>query len=207
MTDRFIDRAYKSSGNAQMRALYDEWASQYDEDLTGQSYQTPLRVADTLGDWLTDKDAPVLDYGCGTGLSGAALAAAGFTRIDGADLSQNMLARAREKGVYQRLFEIDPDQDLPFRPGTYAAITAVGVISAGAAPGAVYDALVQCLAPGAVFVLSLNDQSLKMDAYAGRLSASVDAGLVRILSENYGPHVSKHGANSGATIYVLERLD
>ena len=70
-----------------MRALYDDWAAGYDADLEDSAYKTPGRVAEALSAALADKQAPVLDFACGTGLSGVALADAGFKVIDGADIS------------------------------------------------------------------------------------------------------------------------
>lgn len=207
MAESFIYRAYRSSGHAEMKSLYDEWADQYDQDLADKSYQTPRRVADMLTRWLPNRSAPILDYGCGTGLSGAALVEAGYTRIDGADLSPRMLALAGQKSLYGQLFQIDIAEPLSFDPRAYRAIVAVGVISVGGAPGAVFDTLVDSLTPGARLVFSMNDQSLKMPDYAGRLAASISAKKVRILAQDYGPHVSNHDENSGSMVYCLDVLD
>ena len=48
-------------------------------------------------------DGHVLDAGCGTGLSGKALHAAGFRRLTGIDISQASLDVAAQAGVYERL--------------------------------------------------------------------------------------------------------
>ena len=189
-----------------MQSLYDEWADQYDQDLTDKSYRTPQRVANMLAHWLPDRSQPILDYGCGTGLSGTALADVGFTQIDGADLSRNMLAIARQKCTYQQLWQIGIEQPFQIELNRYRALVAVGVISVGGAPGTVYDDLVDALCPGMLMVFSMNDQSLQMPEYAGRLETSLSTGKVRVLAQDYGPHVSQHGENSGAMIYVLEAL-
>jgi len=42
-----------------------------------------------------------MDLACGTGISGLALKAAGFTCIDGYDFVQAMLDRAAAKGIYR----------------------------------------------------------------------------------------------------------
>lgn len=206
MTDNFLDKVYRVSGNDGMRDLYNAWAGKYDQDLLETGYATPARVAAALSAELPEKDAPILDFGCGTGLSGAALAEAGFTRIDGTDLSGEMLAMARQKKIYNKLWETDPAVPLPVRPGDYRAVTAIGVISVGGAPASVYDDLLAILAPGDLLAFSLNDQSMAMDEYGGRLQRSVSDGEVAIRSEAYGPHLQAHGENSGSTVYVLERL-
>ncbi|MGR3468515.1 MAG: class I SAM-dependent DNA methyltransferase, partial [Shimia sp.] len=56
--------------------VYTRWAGTYDAEVGGGGYQTPARIAAALREHARS-DALVLDYGCGTGLSGAALAEAG----------------------------------------------------------------------------------------------------------------------------------
>lgn len=206
MTDKFLGKVFGVSGNEEMRALYDDWASEYDRDVLGGGYVTPQRVASALRHHLLDQDAPILDFGCGTGLSGEALAAEGFRNIDGTDLSAGMLELARARPVYRQVWQTRPDEALPVETGAYKAVTAIGVISVGAAPGSVYDDILDVLAPGGLLAFSMNDESMKLPEYAGRLKQSVADGEVTIRSEEYGPHLSNNGENSGATVYVLERL-
>jgi predicted TPR repeat methyltransferase len=206
MTDDFLDKVYRVSGNDGMRDLYNAWAGKYDQDILETGYATPARVAAALSAELADKSVPVLDFGCGTGLSGTALAEAGFTRIDGTDLSGEMLAMARKKKIYNKLWETDPCTPLPVQPGDYRAITAIGVISVGGAPASVYDDLVAILAPGDLLAFSLNDQSMAMDEYGGRVKRNIADGEAAVRFEEYGPHLAAHGQNSGSTVYVLERL-
>ena len=206
MSDQFIDRVYGVSGDKEMRVLYDDWAVQYDQDLKARNYLTPDRVAHALNEFHQDRSTPILDFGCGSGLSGAALRSVGYSQIDGADISEGMLDVARRKSLYKKLWSLHPDQPLPFKPGDYQIITAAGAISVGAAPGSVYDELVKILPPGGLFVLSMNDKSRKLEDYEGRLRSSLRQGLVRLLFEEYGPHLDHAGHTTGSAVYVLERL-
>lgn len=206
MTGGILDRVYQVSGDAEMRALYDEWAQDYDRDLQGSGYLTPSRLAAALAECVPDKSAPVLDFACGTGLSGAELAKAGFHRVDGTDLSQAMLDIAAGQGIYRRLFRVEPDSALPEHFADYPIITAVGAISKGAAPVAIYDELLDLMRAGSVLALSLNDLSLADPHYSGLIDNSVKSGKCRVMHESHGTHLAKYGANSGSTIYVLERL-
>ncbi len=206
MAGKFLDRVYKASGNDEMREIYDDWAEEYDQDVEGNGYLTPKRLAETLTEFVTDQDTAILDYGCGTGLSGVALSEEGFSKIDGADLSEKMLEIAEERDVYRKLQHIEPEEPLDEQIGEYEAITAVGVVSKGAAPPFVYGDLLGLMKPGAVLALSLNDLSLSDPEYSSLIPDSVEAGKVRILSEEHGPHLAKYGKNSGSTVYVLERL-
>jgi len=206
MTSNTLDRVYQTSGDADLREVYDEWALDYDRDLAESGYLTPGRVAETLAALVEDRTTPILDYACGTGLSGAALAEQGFTTIDGADLSAKMLEVAEGLKVYRQLYLVEPDQGVLPQIAEYGVITAVGAISKGAAPAVVYDGVLDMMQPGALLIISLNDLSLADAEYGSLVPASVSAGKARVLSEEHGPHLAKYGKNSGSTIYVIERL-
>lgn len=203
MADRFFDKVYEVTTPDETRALYDRFSDVYDAEVTAQGYATPGRIAAALAAVLPVKDAPVLDFGCGTGLSGAALRAAGFGVIDGLDLSDEMLAHARRLGVYRSLGRIGHDAALGHRPGDYAAIVACGVIGAGAAPLPVLDRLLGGLAPGGFLAFSFNDHTLEDPAYEARVRAIVDAGEARQKVRDTGPHLP--GLDLNSVVFVLEK--
>jgi len=204
MEKKFLDTVHGLQNPEELRAHYDEWADSYDAEVMDNGYATPARIARALAAQLSDLNRPILDYGCGTGLSGAALIQAGFTAIDGADLSAEMLSKARDKGVYRDLWQVHPDTDLPFDPGKYGAITAMGVIGSGAAPAETLDLLVGGLAPGGLLGFSYNDKTIGDPDYEGRLRDVIDTGRGRILFEEYGDHLPKFDMK--ATVYILERI-
>ncbi|MEO0683020.1 MAG: methyltransferase domain-containing protein, partial [Pseudomonadota bacterium] len=103
---KFLEKAYTARDAASTRVLYDDWAASYEAEVGEQGYATPGRCADALKHCADDMSAPVLDFGCGTGLSGLALKLAGFETIDGVDLSAEMLEGARSKNVYRHLDQI-----------------------------------------------------------------------------------------------------
>lgn len=180
------------------RTLYQDWADSYDADVTGAGYATPGRVAEALAAAGADPAAAVLDFGCGTGLSGEALKAAGFTLLDGTDISAAMLDVAAQKAIYRNLWVSEPGAAVPHG---YAAIVATGVVSLGAAPPETLDTLVEALPPGGLLAFSYNDATLAAADYGAALDrARAQASLV---SEAYGPHLS--GKEMGSTVYVLRR--
>ena len=203
-TSSFLDNIYTVDGGDDMRRYYDDWAESYDSDLRDSDYRTPRRVAEALAAQLPDRDAPVLDFACGTGLSGVALHAAGFTAIDGTDISQGMLDQAREKGVYRELWRMSPDGPLDTGGRPYRAITAVGAIGAGAAPAPNIDAAIDALPPGGVFVVSLNDHTLEDPQYEARLDAAIADGRVAKLLAEDGAHLPEIGL--GARVWAVRRL-
>ena len=163
MSTDFLSRVYRANSPVQVRSLYDDWAASYESEISENGYVTPARCAEALLAAGADPKAPVLDFGCGTGLSGLALRLAGFEMIDGRDLSEGMLAKARDKGVYRDLAPIGPEGPVPTG---YAAIAAIGVVSPGAAPLPVLDRLIDALAPGMRLVSEVHRAQVVMDAQA-----------------------------------------
>ena len=68
MAKTYLDKAY-DGGTGDSRALYAEWSDTYDQEVGKNGYATPGRTAKTLAQFVTDLNQPILDYGCGTGLS------------------------------------------------------------------------------------------------------------------------------------------
>lgn len=195
----FLNTVYQTETRDEVETLYDAWASSYDAELAANGYATPARVARAMAQ--TGCREPVLDLGCGTGLSAAAMQAEGYRVIDGTDLSAGMLEEARAKGLYRDLWVTDPDAPLP--AGTYATIAAVAVVSPGAGGPELLDAMAAAVAPGGHLAFSFNDHALADPAYRARLNELLDTGAFRLLHAEHGPHLP--GIGLKATVYVLEK--
>ena len=112
-----------------MRALYDSWASTYNDDLKGWEYRAPSAVASMLAEFGTPL-AQVLDVGCGTGMAGLALRSAGFNSVVGCDLSPKSIELALATGAYVSTFEFDMQRPpLPFADNHFEALVCVGVMT------------------------------------------------------------------------------
>ena len=199
-----LARVYTLNHAAEIKRYYDDWAESYDAELTGSDYRTPQRCADALARHAANPGAPVLDFACGTGLSGLALHRAGFTAIDGIDLSPGMLEQAGRTGVFRRLMQASGAGPLDMRGRGYAAIVACGAIGIGAAPPENLDGALDSLDPGGLFVVSLNDQVLQHPDYAPRLTRAAADGRAEILEAEDGPHLP--ALELGARVFVLRRL-
>ena len=93
------DRAHENW----VRSTFDNFASSFDTHLQQLGYDAPEKLGAMLR---SHASAPldILDLGCGTGLSGLALVTLKGS-LTGVDLSEKMLIRARERGIYDALFE------------------------------------------------------------------------------------------------------
>ena len=200
----FLQRAYDLDGREATQALYSDWAATYEAEVRANGYATPARCAAALAAHATDLAAPLLDLGCGTGLSGEAFRAAGFTTVDGTDFSDAMLAHARAKpGVYRRLIRGDLTCPIPAAPGDCANIAAVGVFSPSHAPAAMMETAVSLLPPDGCFVFSLNDHALEDASYRHAIDRLASDGTAHTIFEEYGDHLP--GIDLRAAVIVLRR--
>ena len=92
------------ASNGFVERTFDSFAASFESKLEQLSYRAPALVAAMLEDAGLEpsKRLDVLDAGCGTGLCGP-LVAPYARRLAGVDLSEGMLAHAREKHVYDAL--------------------------------------------------------------------------------------------------------
>lgn len=149
------DAAYALRTPDDSRRLYREWATTYDRGFAAdQEYRLPFLVSDAFH--AAGGRGPVLDVGAGTGLCGERLAKHGIGPVDGADISPEMLERARAKSVYAELFECDLTKRTNLPENRYAGIISSGTFTLGhVGPDAISE-LIRIALPGALFVLSIN---------------------------------------------------
>lgn len=200
MADKaFLSKVYDLKGDG-VRDYYDKWAETYEAEITENAYATPTRCAQALAATSVAKATPILDFACGTGLSGEALAIAGFTILDGMDVSDGMLDKAREKSLYRTLTKVPSDAPPPVAQDSYAVITAIGAIGPGAAPASVIAPLIEALPAGGLFVISLNDVALDHPEFPAALDAASNTTLV---SQERGAHLP--GIDIQSTVFVLRK--
>jgi predicted TPR repeat methyltransferase len=92
---------------AYVRRLFDQYAGRYDTALTEHlRYRGPAILLEAVEQMMRDAGRAMhframLDLGCGTGLAGTAFRSL-TDRLVGVDLSPAMIAKAGEKGIYDR---------------------------------------------------------------------------------------------------------
>ncbi len=169
-------------GSGDSRALYDDWAATYEANLQDDyGYVAPAIAVAAFVEACPTRDVSILDLGCGTGLVGQALAAAGYGRIDGADISPGMLAEARAKQAYGRLIEADLTRPLGL-DSAYDAAIAVGCFGGGHVGPEHIEGMLDCLRAGAPLVLYMNAIPYDEDDYPAHFARLEAAGRWRVLS-------------------------
>ena len=126
-----LKSVYDKSTVEDQRKIYKNWAETYDAETLGEFGWMGFKpAAEEFAKRILDKDARILDAGCGTGLSGIALTEQGFTNIHGKDLSPEMLTQAKKTGVYNSLSEVNLTNPILVEE-PYDAIFSCGVFGFG----------------------------------------------------------------------------
>jgi predicted TPR repeat methyltransferase len=206
-----IRRAHALSGDVgRLDDFYREWADSYDMDVFGQGYQGPAFIAALAADVAAAamEAAPsgltVLDVGCGTGLVGVELARAGFTRIDGVDLSHSMVTRARGTGSYRHLVGgVDLNRPVDcLQPGTYDIAVCCGVFTVGHVGPHALANLAGTVRRGGMLVISTRPSYLRDSRFTEHLNGSVRSGRLTLLATvQNGPYID----DEGATYWVVRK--
>jgi len=146
-----------------VEGLFDDYAERFDKALVEKlDYSVPQKLAA-----LVQPHAPlhtVVDLGCGTGLFGAEIRSSA-SRLEGFDLSVNMLAKAAAKGLYDHLGQAD--LSLPAsESGLFAdglarhradLVSAADVLMYLGSLQTVFPLVVDLLKPQGLFAFSIED--------------------------------------------------
>ena len=201
-----LHAAYALRTPEDSRRLYADWADTYDADFVASSdYQLHLHAA--AGFVAAGGVGPVLDVGAGTGICGEALAKAGCGPIDATDISGEMLAQSRTKGVYRHLFEADLTLGPPTRDHVYAGVVSSGTFTTGHVGPDAIENLLPVAAPGAVFALSINCKHYESAGFAAKLKALEGQieGLELRDVPIYGPAATGENKDDRAFIAVFRK--
>lgn len=204
--ERYFHKSYTLKNTDETKAYYSKWAKVYDLEVSEENgYRQPQRCAEALLNLLEPGDSPILDVGCGTGLSGQALASAGYTNIDGCDLSPEMLEKAAKTLCYKRLFEANLNQPpLNCEDSTYDAATAVGVFSFGHIDPAAIDEILRVLKPGGALIIGLNEKFYDEGSFPMKLDALEQERKIEIKSREHGIHLENIEGSMGWVIGAVK---
>lgn len=164
---------------------YDGWANSYDNDLLNEyGYSAHTTAVAAFAGVVADKNAAVIDVGCGTGLVGVELRDRGYSIIDGIDVSKGMLTKAKTTDVYRELIWQDVEKGSAIDDGAYDAVICVGSFGIGHLGPEAMPGLVRMARPGGPVVIFMNAEPY--------------------INENYTAHVERMEADG---VWAIDRIE
>ncbi len=174
--DKWVGRVYRAESNEDLKRKYDAWAADYDRDVESVRYNLPALAAGLFGRHVAPDAGEVLDAGCGTGLLGEPLHLLGYHDLVGVDLSPEMLARAKARGVYRELQAMDLGARLDFPDDRFAAAAALGVLTPGHAPPRALDEMLRVTRPGGHLIFTVSRPAFEEGGFEAHMEAIGAAG-------------------------------
>lgn len=152
-----LDSVYATQGDREkLDKAYDDWAESYDRDIWGSGNPYLALILGLVGHYVPDRDAKILDGGCGTGNMGQLMHMMGYRNIVGIDASDGMLGAAKAKGCYSELHKLLLGASIDLPDESFDAITAAGVLTHGHAPPESLDGILRIAKPGAPVIFSIS---------------------------------------------------
>lgn len=146
---RFADFDSRGYRTVDVRSGYGRWVRTY-EDSVQDVMDIGLLRRLAVPSWGSVRRA--VDLGCGTGRTGAWLRGRGVAAVDGVDVTPQMLAVARARGVHERLVEADVTAT-GLAGGGYDLVIASLVDEHLPEVGPLYEEAWRLAAPGGLFVV------------------------------------------------------
>jgi predicted TPR repeat methyltransferase len=168
--NKTLDKVYTAKNHTQLMDAYKDWAPNYDTDTVNRfGYVAHVASAEALDKVLDNKDAPILDAGCGTGLVGEELVKRGYLTIDALDYSKEMLEVAEQKKLYNRHIQADLSKPLDIPDNRYEAIVCTGTFTYGHVKAHAFDELVRITKPGGIICFTIREGAYEDYGYRQRM--------------------------------------
>ena len=187
-----LHHIFSRRSTAELCQSYGEWADEYDKDLVEDlGYRAPELVADAATRFVAKTDAPMLDIGCGTGLTGKALLESGDWTLHGLDVSREMLDHAREKGIYDELILADLNEPLALADDTYAGAISSGTFTHGHVKADALCEISRILKPGAPFAFTVHSEFWDKSGFPETLDHLEREQQFKMIEKEERPHMEK----------------
>lgn len=163
------------------------WADTYETSFVeANRYRYPRAVAEHFANQVPSSPGErIVDVGCGTGIVGARLATLRPNcRIDGVDISPEMLAHAKKKHrqdsspVYHALYEADLTRPVPAIRHEYDALLSAGTFTHGHLGPEVIALLLPLVRLDGWFVIGINAEHFESRGFAEILAKTNRDGLI-----------------------------
>ena len=169
-----VEKVYAASTLEESEQAYDGWANSYETDIFKYESRFPFVAAAVFTRFVTPGEGKILDAGCGTGLQMEPIVLAGHDDITGIDLSEGMLAVARQKKIYSALYQMTLGERLGFDDNTFANTITVGTITPGHAPPHSFEELIRVTKKDGLIIINLRSDENVDPSYPAALKRYED---------------------------------
>jgi Tfp pilus assembly protein PilF/SAM-dependent methyltransferase len=171
--------------------IYRERAGSWGRNTQTETYRGAKLTAAALEKLVgASRELDILDAGCGTGLVGV-LIRPRARRLDGVDISPEMIERAKETGIYDRLDCCDLVEFLRGRGRAYDVVTSAATLIHFADLRAVFEGAWTVLRDRGLFVFTLFPNTHDEDAVAfGSLDGLAQGGCF-VHGQSYVAHTAE----------------
>lgn len=206
-TNPKLEKVYAAVTDADRKNAYNDWAKDYDRDVTQFGIQLPYVGATVFSRFVEIGTHPVLDAACGTGMHSLPLKLMGYDGFHGIDISDGMLSIARHRHIYESLQTMVLGNALEFPENHFPVAYIIGALAPGNAPPHSLDELVRVTQSGGLIIWSAHAHHNDRTApYHHKRHALTAAGLWELVFETK-PFISMPEGDSDIrhAIYVYRK--
>lgn len=179
-----LDSVYGADTPETLAQAYAAWAATYDSETASLGYLLPFLIAAWVARYVPAAEGPLLDAGCGTGLSGPSLKALGYGDLAGLDLSDDMLKIAGSRNAYRELKQAMLGGPLPWPDGRFRAFFSTGVFTISHAPASGLHELVRITKKGGHAIFTVRDQVFESGGFQAVFDELTQAGKWRLVEQS-----------------------
>ncbi|TPK58299.1 class I SAM-dependent methyltransferase [Mesorhizobium sp. B2-4-19] len=179
-----LDSVYGADTPETLAQAYAAWAATYDSETASLGYLLPFLITAWVTRHVPAGEGPLLDAGCGTGLSGPSLKALGYGDIAGLDLSDDMLKIAGSRNAYSELKQAILGGKLPWPDGHFRAFFSTGVFTISHAPASGLHELVRITKKGGHAIFTVRDQVFESGGFQVVFGELEQAGKWRLVEQS-----------------------
>jgi SAM-dependent methyltransferase len=124
--------------------------------------------------------------------------------MDGLDFSPEMLAVAREKGLYRELFSSDLNHPIPLPDRAYDAVVSCGTFTHGHVGAGALDELLRLVRTGGVMALTVHREVWQAAGFEEKVKGLEESRFIEIEDIRHQPYFE--GADAEGMYLLLRRL-
>ena len=185
--------------------LYKNWDDYENDVIQLAGYVGHIVTTEALIRYLKNKDAKILDAGCGTGFVGDILYHKGYKNIVGVDFSKEMLTRALKKNIYESLSLCDLTQKLDFKDNSFDAIVCAGTFTCGHVGPQALNEMVRITKNEGYISFTVRRQEWDASPYEKFINDLQSSKLWRQIERYTSEYSTKEGVNCELCLYQVTK--